>query len=62
MKKVNQATHHDTVVYGAFLRVLNLLAPPTSLFHPRILWRVLTASRRAVQPAPALRPLPNAGD
>lgn len=62
MAKVNQATHHDTVVYGAFLRVLNLLAPPTSLFHPKILWRVLAGGRRAAQPASALQPLASAGD
>ncbi len=62
MTRVNLATHHDTVVYGAFLRVLNLMAPPTSLFHPKILWRVLTGSRRAGQPALAMQPLPDAGD
>ncbi len=39
--KVHQATHHDTIVYTAFLKVMNLMAAPTSLFHPQILWRVL---------------------
>jgi len=39
--KVNQATWHDEVVGKAFLRVVNLMASPLSLFHPRILWRVL---------------------
>jgi hypothetical protein len=39
--KVNRVSHYDEVVGAAFLRVMNLLAPPTSLFHPRILWRVL---------------------
>jgi hypothetical protein len=39
--RLNRVTHHDEVVGAAFLRVMNLLAPPASLFHPRILWRVL---------------------
>ena len=43
--KVHQATHHDTVVYTAFLKVMNLMAAPTSLFHPKILWRVLRGNR-----------------
>jgi 2-polyprenyl-6-methoxyphenol hydroxylase-like FAD-dependent oxidoreductase len=32
--------HHDPVVYGEFLRVINLMQPPATLFHPRVLWRV----------------------
>ena len=39
--KVHLATHHDPVVYAQFLRVMNLMAPPTSLMRPRIAWRVL---------------------
>jgi hypothetical protein len=38
--KVHRATHHDPIVGNMFLRVMNLMAPPTSLFHPQILWRV----------------------
>jgi len=45
--KVHRATHRDPVVYGAFLKVMNLIAPPVSLFHPRILWRVLCGWPRA---------------
>lgn len=37
---VHRATHHDPVVGMAFLRVMNLIEPPTSLLHPRIVWRV----------------------
>lgn len=44
--RVHKATHTDTVVYGQFLRVMNLLAPVSSLMHPRILWRVLGRTRR----------------
>ncbi|MBL7814287.1 MAG: FAD-binding protein [Saprospiraceae bacterium] len=43
VSKVHKATLKDPIVCEAFLRVMSLLKPPTSLFHPRILWRVLTA-------------------
>lgn len=39
--RVHRATHHDRVVYGQFLRAMNLLEPASSLMHPRIVWRVL---------------------
>ena len=39
--KVHKATHRDTVVYGQFLRVVNLMAPPLSLMSPGIFWRVM---------------------
>ena len=39
--RVHRAAHYDTVVYGQFLRVMNLMAPPTSLFNPAIIRRVL---------------------
>ena len=40
LAKVHRATQHDTAVYSQFLKVMNLMAPPTSLMHPRIVWRV----------------------
>lgn len=43
--KVHRSTLHDEVVGEAFLKVMNLIAPPPSLFHPRILWRVLRGKR-----------------
>ncbi len=46
MAKLQRATHRDTVVYGAFLRVANLLAPRKSLFQPPIMWRVLRGGKR----------------
>ena len=46
--RVNRVSHHDEVVSAAFLQVMNLLAPPPSLFQPRILWRVLRARKTAV--------------
>ena len=50
--RVQRATHRDPVVYGALLKVMNFLAPPASLFQPRILWRVLRGGIER-QPAPA---------
>jgi len=45
MAKLQRATQRDTVVYGAFLRVANLLAPRKSLFQPPIMWRVLRGGK-----------------
>jgi hypothetical protein len=39
--QVHRATTKDKVC-GAFLKVMGLLNPPTSLFHPKILWRVMS--------------------
>jgi 2-polyprenyl-6-methoxyphenol hydroxylase-like FAD-dependent oxidoreductase len=39
---VHRATLRDVVVGKAFFKVMNLISPPSSLFHPRILWRVLS--------------------
>jgi 2-polyprenyl-6-methoxyphenol hydroxylase-like FAD-dependent oxidoreductase len=43
VSRVQRATLRDEVVCGAFLKVMSLLQPPTSLFHPRIFWRVMRA-------------------
>lgn len=43
VSKVHRATLKDPVVCDAFLRVMSLLKAPASLFHPRILWRVMWA-------------------
>ena len=39
--KLQFATQRDTEVYRAFLSVMNMTRQPTSLFHPRIVGRVL---------------------
>ncbi len=44
--RMQRATHHDPVVFDAFLKVMNLMAPPSTLFAPRILVRVLANSVR----------------
>lgn len=36
----------DKVIYEQFLKVMNLVEPPTSLLHPRILWRAARRSKR----------------
>jgi 2-polyprenyl-6-methoxyphenol hydroxylase-like FAD-dependent oxidoreductase len=41
VEKVHKVTQHDPVVYAQFLKVMNLMDPPTSLMSPRIMWRVL---------------------
>jgi 2-polyprenyl-6-methoxyphenol hydroxylase-like FAD-dependent oxidoreductase len=44
--RIHHATHHDEVVGLAFLRVMHMLDPPSTLFHPRIARRVLARSVR----------------
>lgn len=41
--RVHKATLKDEVVCRAFLKVMSLLEPPTSLFRPGIFWRVMRA-------------------
>jgi 2-polyprenyl-6-methoxyphenol hydroxylase-like FAD-dependent oxidoreductase len=43
--QVHRATLRDRLVGEAFVKVMNLIAPPVSLFHPQILWHVLTSLR-----------------
>jgi 2-polyprenyl-6-methoxyphenol hydroxylase-like FAD-dependent oxidoreductase len=39
--KLHVAACHDAVLGNAFVRVANLEAPPTSLLHPAVVWRVI---------------------
>jgi 2-polyprenyl-6-methoxyphenol hydroxylase-like FAD-dependent oxidoreductase len=41
VSRVHKATLKDKVVCEAFLKVMSLLKPPASLFHPKIVWRVM---------------------
>ena len=41
LSKLHKAARHDPVPALAFHRVGNLLAPPPSVMHPKIVWRVL---------------------
>ena len=38
---IHRTSHRDTVVYHAFLEVMNLIRPPQSLLRPAILWRII---------------------
>lgn len=54
---VHRATRFDEEVGRAFLKVMNLLEPPTSLMTPRLMWRVWKANRRgAAGPADPAAP------
>jgi 2-polyprenyl-6-methoxyphenol hydroxylase-like FAD-dependent oxidoreductase len=44
--KLHVAAHADPVVAVAFQKVVNMLAPPPSVLHPRVAWRVLRANLR----------------
>ena len=55
MSKPHKAAHSDPVPALAFHRVGNLLAPPSSILHPRVAARVLWANlrpSREAQPSP----------
>jgi 2-polyprenyl-6-methoxyphenol hydroxylase-like FAD-dependent oxidoreductase len=41
VRQVHAAVHHDDSLVREFLRVVNLVAPPTRLFAPRVVWSVL---------------------
>jgi 2-polyprenyl-6-methoxyphenol hydroxylase-like FAD-dependent oxidoreductase len=47
--RVHRATLEDTVVGAAFIQVMNLMAPPSSLMKPGIMLRVWQANRRLDQ-------------
>ena len=40
------SAHTDGVLTDAFTRVISMQRPPSSLFHPRILWRVFRPGKR----------------
>lgn len=58
MGKLAQTINHDPEVFKAFFNVMHLIKPPTALFHPRIVWRVLTAKNRSPEPAHQLNQHP----
>ena len=41
MDQVIQLSTHSVSVRRVLMRAFNILAPPTALFHPRVLFRVL---------------------
>jgi 2-polyprenyl-6-methoxyphenol hydroxylase-like FAD-dependent oxidoreductase len=57
LDRVLHTMPHNPTVAEAFYHVQNMLKPPTSLFHPRILWQVL----RPQPPSPRPVVMPPAG-
>lgn len=58
--KLHRAAHHDGELSLAFHKVANLLAPPPSVMHPRLMWRVARGNTMGFRvpvhtPAPAAR-------
>jgi hypothetical protein len=63
LAKLHMAAHSDAQVSIAFLKVINMVAPPPTILHPRIVWRVMkgnlwsgqrkaSASEERVSPQP----------
>lgn len=53
--RLHHAARHDAVVSVAFLKVVNLLAPPPSIMQPAIMWRVLKGNLGGRRPAATQR-------
>jgi len=47
MSKLHKTAHADPIAALAFFRVGNLLAPPPSVLHPNVAWRVLIGGYRS---------------
>ncbi|MBX3001544.1 MAG: hypothetical protein KF893_23685 [Caldilineaceae bacterium] len=54
VSKLHHAAHHDAEVSVAFLKVINLLAPPPSIMAPGIMWRVWRGNRATRNSQPVL--------
>jgi 2-polyprenyl-6-methoxyphenol hydroxylase-like FAD-dependent oxidoreductase len=52
MARAHKACTKDPVVLKQFFQVANLLAPPTSMMSPRIVWRVALGGRGKAQKLP----------
>jgi hypothetical protein len=50
LSKLHKAAHRDPEASLAFLRVANLVAPASSVMHPKIGWRGLVGNLRAEEP------------
>ena len=50
LSKLHCAAHYDPVAAEAFLRVANLLTPPPTLLHPKIMTRILKGNLLPAQP------------
>lgn len=57
LDRVQRAMPSDNDITKAFIQVMNLRQPPTSLLHPKIAWKVLRAGNPSMTDKP-LQPLP----
>jgi 2-polyprenyl-6-methoxyphenol hydroxylase-like FAD-dependent oxidoreductase len=55
LARLQRVAVHDPVLAGAFLKVVQMLAPPESLMAPRLMWRVWRGGRH-LAPAAATTP------
>jgi 2-polyprenyl-6-methoxyphenol hydroxylase-like FAD-dependent oxidoreductase len=55
ISKLHLAAHNDPQVSIAFLKVINMVAPPPSMLHPRIVWRVIKENLRPHQQEATMR-------
>jgi flavin-dependent dehydrogenase len=53
--KLHLAAHNDPQVSIAFLKVINMVAPPPSMLHPRIVWRVIKGNLQPHQQETTMR-------
>lgn len=53
MEQLHRVARADAQVSIAFLKVINMVAPPSSILHPRIVWRVM---KGRLWPAPREAP------
>jgi 2-polyprenyl-6-methoxyphenol hydroxylase-like FAD-dependent oxidoreductase len=54
--RLHRGTHRDPYLFIEFLKVMNLMQPPASLFHPRTVWHVLRSGRTPQAAPPVLQP------
>ncbi|MCE7986626.1 MAG: FAD-binding monooxygenase [Caldilinea sp. CFX5] len=55
LDRVHFVARYDAVVCRTFFDVANMLKPPTALFAPKMLWRVLTGGQKGQPAAPTYR-------
>jgi 2-polyprenyl-6-methoxyphenol hydroxylase-like FAD-dependent oxidoreductase len=46
ISQIHRATHHDPIVGATFLKAMGMIEPPSTLFQPHIVWRVLQGNLR----------------
>ena len=49
IKKLHKAAHTDAQVSIAFLKMINMVAPPATILQPRMIWRVIKGNLRTRQ-------------